>query len=88
MGDLFEKVGPHNEPVDPQGRLFVFVLGGISTNEIAAVQEFQKEIGKAGIILGGTDTISSTEMITLLSHFNSDDVSPKNKVTSAAEPMF
>ena len=80
LDTLFEPVGSNhrNEVPDPQGKLFIFVLGGISTNEIAAVQEFQKDIGKADIILGGTETISSEDMITLLSHFNSKDANGKS----------
>ena len=59
----------------------MFVLGGLSVNEISAVQEFQKETGKTDIVLGSTEMYGSNDFISLLSHFNSSDVSPKNKVT-------
>ena len=35
--DIFDKVGNHYQNPDPNGKLFVFVVGGLSTNEIAAV---------------------------------------------------
>jgi hypothetical protein len=37
LDEDFEKVGKHSQPPDPNGRLIVFVLGGLSFTEIAAV---------------------------------------------------
>ena len=37
----FEEVGNHmNQSPDPNGRLFVFIAGGFTVNELTAVQQF------------------------------------------------
>ena len=66
----FEEIGNHmNSAADPNGRLIIFIAGGFSVNELCAVQQFQKENGRAEIILGGTDFLSADDMIKMSSFF-------------------
>lgn len=66
-----------------QGRLIVFILGGLSINELTAVQQFQKEIGKADIVIGGTELIGADDFISQLAHYNDPSVSKANKITNS-----
>ena len=55
----------------------------MSINELTAVQQFQKEIGKADILVGGTELIGADDFISQLAHYNDPSVSKANKVTNS-----
>ena len=45
------------------------------------MQQYQKEIGKADIILGGSELVGADDFIGQLAYHNSPDVAPANKIT-------
>jgi len=84
----FDKIGIHRNDLHQQNtRLIVFVIGGLSVNEVAAAQQFQKNVGKVDVLLGTTEIFGAEDFIDELANFNEPRLSPKSKVTQS-QKMF
>jgi len=63
------------------GKLIIFVIGGVGRTEVSALQSLEKESGSSNIIIGSTGVHTPKEFIKQLANpnANSDESSSRKK---------
>ena len=57
---------PSSQDLTKDSKLIVFIIGGISTVEIAAIQQLQKEHDRMNVVIGSTEHYTARDFINLL----------------------